>query len=67
MLLLLIFILLRKAKRAMVPNSMEANSKWRELRGEREIQRERERDRETERERGREEGREMINNFTVST
>ena len=46
-LMLLIFILLRKAKRAMVPNSMEANFKRERATG---------RERERERERGGREG-----------
>ena len=49
LLLLLIFILLRKAKRAMVPNSMEANFKRERATG-------REREREREREGGGREG-----------
>ena len=49
LLLLLIFILLRKAKRAMVPNSMEANFKRERATG-----REKERKRERERGGGRE-------------
>ena len=68
LLLLLIFILLRKAKRAMVPNSMEANFKRERATGrERERKRERERERERERGGGGEGGREMISNFVAST
>ena len=44
MLLLLIFILFRKAKRAMVPNSMEAFFQKGESYGERERERKRERE-----------------------